>query len=121
MLPFTENRDQPRNRQVCLTTPVEQAVDDLKLFANTASFLANKLDTRLKSGDAKGKKPTNKTSARSTPPKPPTPAIPRSQNTPKPPEAVTGMPRATSSSISQADYDRLKPSGSIGALRSNDS
>ena len=100
---------------------VEQAVDDLKLFANTASFLANKLDTRLKSGDAKRKKPTNKTSARSTPPKPPTPAIPRSQNTPKPPETVTGMPRATSSSISQADYDRLKPSGSIGALRSNDS
>ena len=55
---------------------VEQAVDDLKLFANTASFLANKLDTRLKSGDAKHKKPTNKTSASSTPPKPPTPAIP---------------------------------------------
>ena len=55
---------------------VEQAVDDLKLFANTASFLANKLDTRLKSGDAKHKKPTKKTSARSTPPKPPTPAIP---------------------------------------------
>ena len=39
---------------------VEQAVDDLKLFANTASFLANKLDTRLKSGDAKRKKPQTK-------------------------------------------------------------
>lgn len=98
---------------------VEQAVDDLKLFANTASFLANKLDTRLKSGDAKRKKPTNKTSARSTSPKPPAPALPKSQNTPKPQGNVTGMPRATSSSISQADYDRLKPSGSIGALGSN--
>jgi hypothetical protein len=28
---------------------VEQAVDDIKLFANTASFLANALDTRLRS------------------------------------------------------------------------
>jgi hypothetical protein len=32
---------------------VEQAVDDIKTFANTASFLANKLDTRLKSGKVK--------------------------------------------------------------------
>jgi hypothetical protein len=30
-------------------TSVEQAVDDIKLFANTASFLANALDTRLRS------------------------------------------------------------------------
>jgi len=36
---------------------IEQAVDDLKTFANTASFLANKLDSRLKAGDAKKKKP----------------------------------------------------------------
>ena len=27
---------------------LEQAIDDIKTFANTASFLANKLDTRLK-------------------------------------------------------------------------
>ena len=32
---------------------LEQAVDDIKTFANTASFLANKLDTRLKGGDVK--------------------------------------------------------------------
>ena len=38
------------------STSVEQAVDDIKLFANTASFLANALDTRLKSKDAKPKK-----------------------------------------------------------------
>jgi hypothetical protein len=31
------------------STSVEQAVDDIKLFANTASFLANALDTRLRS------------------------------------------------------------------------
>ena len=30
---------------------LEQAVDDIKTFANTASFLANKLDTRLKGGE----------------------------------------------------------------------
>ncbi len=35
---------------------VEQAVDDIKIFANTASFLANKLDTHLKSGKVKAKK-----------------------------------------------------------------
>jgi hypothetical protein len=29
--------------------------------------------------------------------------------------------RATSTSVSQADYDRLKPSGSIGTLGINDS
>ncbi len=38
------------------TGSVEQAVDDIKTFANTASFLANKLDTRLTSGKVKAKK-----------------------------------------------------------------
>ena len=33
------------------STSIEQAVDDIKLFANTTSFLANALDTRLKSKD----------------------------------------------------------------------
>ena len=54
-------------------------------------------------------------------PNPPAPAIPQGQNAPKPPDTTTEMPRASSSSISQADYERLKPSGSIGALESNDS
>ena len=31
---------------------VEQNVEDLKLFANTASFLANKIDAKTKGGDA---------------------------------------------------------------------
>ena len=38
------------------TGNLEQAVDDIKTFANTASFLANKLGTRLKGGDIKAKK-----------------------------------------------------------------
>ena len=34
---------------------LEQAVDDIKTFANTASFLTNKLDTKLKSGKVSAK------------------------------------------------------------------
>ena len=37
---------------------LEQAVDDIKTFANTASFLANKLDTRLKGGEVQRKEQT---------------------------------------------------------------
>ena len=51
---------------------IEQAVDDIKLFANTASFLANALDTRLKTKDAKpkGKSKSTKTLGQPTPPAP---------------------------------------------------
>ena len=87
---------------------VDQAVDDIKLFANTASFLANALDTRLKTKDAKQKsklKP-QKTLGQ---PKPPVRPIPKSANTPKIQDTTTGMPSAVSTAISQADYDRLKP------------
>jgi hypothetical protein len=38
------------------TGSVEQVAGDIKIFANTASFLANKLDTRLTSGKVKAKK-----------------------------------------------------------------
>ena len=38
------------------STSIEQAVDDIKLFAITGSFLVNALDTRLKSKDAIPKK-----------------------------------------------------------------
>lgn len=97
---------------------LEQAVDDLKTFANTTSFLANKLDSRLKAGDVKKKK-SPKARKVGGMPKPPAPPIPKSLNTPKPQEPVSGMPRATSTSISQADYERLKPIGPSGALASN--
>ena len=43
---------------------IEQAVEDIKTFANTASYLANALDTRLKQNDAKPK--ANKRSAKAT-------------------------------------------------------
>ena len=92
---------------------LEQAVDDIKTFANTASFLANKLDTRLKGGEVKAKKQAKVTygqghrnsaqAAASTAPSSPT--EPSSANT-------SGMPTATSTSTSQADFERLKPQGS---------
>ena len=63
------------------TGSLEQAVDDIKTFANTASFLANKLDTRLKGGDVKAKKQVKSRMGKAiaavpkpSAPKPPTPA-----------------------------------------------
>jgi hypothetical protein len=83
------------------STSVEQAVDDIKLFANA-------LDTRLKT---KGVKPKSKSKpAKSVgQQKTPVPTIPKSANTPKAQDTTTGMPSAISTAISQADYDRLKP------------
>ncbi len=99
---------------------IEQAVDDLKTFANTASFLANKLDSRLKAGEVKKKKPA-KSGKRIGLSKPAPPPIPKSRNTPKPQDSVSGMPQATSTSISQADYDKVKPMRPMGALSANES
>ena len=95
---------------------LEQAVDDIKTFANTASFLANKLDTRLKGGDVKAKKqPKSRLGkAIASVPKPNIPKSPKSPKAPSsPPDPsstnTSGMPTATSIATSQADFDRLKP------------
>jgi hypothetical protein len=98
----------------------EQAVDDLKTFANTASFLVNKLDSRLKAGDAKKKKPAKLGKGMGLS-KPAPPPIPKSRNLPKPQDSASGMPQATSTSISQADYEKVKPVRPIGALSANGS
>ena len=90
-----------------------QAIEDIKTFANTTSFLANKLDIRLKGGDVKPKgKPKSRIgNAIAPPPKsaastaPSSPTEPSSANT-------SGMPTATSIATSQADFERLKPQGS---------
>jgi hypothetical protein len=87
---------------------LEQAVDDIKTFANTASFLANKLDTRLKGGEveAKNKPKSRMGKAISTVPKPNPPTTPSSP--PEPSSTNTsGMPTATSTSTSQADFERI--------------
>jgi hypothetical protein len=96
------------------TGSLEQAVDDIKTFANTASFLANKLNTRLKGGDVKAKKQpkSRMRKAIATVPKPSASKPP----TPAPPHSTNGMPQATSAATSQADYDKLKPQGTQGTL-----
>ena len=77
------------------STSIEQAVDDIKLFANTASFLFHALDTRLKSKDAKPKK-RSKPAKTVGQPKPRMPSISKTANTPKPQGTITGMPRSQS-------------------------
>ena len=63
---------------------LEQAVDDIKTFANTASFLANKLDTKLKSGkvSAKSKPKSRVGKAIASVPKPNMPKSPSSPHDP---------------------------------------
>ena len=100
------------------STSVEQAVDDIKLFANTASFLFYALDTRLKSKDAKPKK-RSKPAKTVGQPKPPIPSIPKPSKPPKSQGTTTGMPPAISTAISQADYDRLKPQAAQAPLRTS--
>ena len=89
---------------------LEQAVDDIKTFANTASFLTNKLDTKLKSGkvSAKSKPKSRVGKAIASVPKP---NMPKSPSSPPEPSSTntSGMPTAMSTSTSQADFERLKP------------
>ena len=89
---------------------LEKAVDDIKTFANTASFLTNKLDTKLKSGKvrAKSKPKSRMGKAIASVPKPNIPKSPSSQPDPSSTN-ISGMPTATSIATSQADFDRLKP------------
>ena len=96
------------------TGSLEQAVDDIKTFANTASFLANKLNTRLKGGDVKAKKQpkSRMRKAIATVPKPSASKPPATA----PQQSPSGMPQATSTATSQADYDKLKPQGTQGTV-----
>jgi len=98
---------------------LDQAIEDIKTFSNTASFLANKLETRLKGGKVKPKgKPKSGIGKAIAPPPMPKPRAP------KPPQATanstaSGTPSAVSSATSQADYDRLKPQGAQGPISGN--
>ena len=96
------------------TGSLEQAIDDIKTFANTASFLANKLDTRLKGGDVKAKKQPKSRMGKAIAavPKPSASKPP----TPEPQQSSSGMPQVTSTATSQADYDKLKPQRTQGTL-----
>ena len=95
---------------------LEQAVDDIKIFANTASFLANKLDTRLKGGDVKAKKqPKSRMGKAIAAPPVPKPSASKPPIA-APQQSSSVLPQATSTATSQADYDRLKQQGTQGTL-----
>jgi hypothetical protein len=85
---------------------LDQAIEDINTFSNTASFLANKLDARLKSKDVAAKKPKSRMGkAIAT-------ELMLKPRAPKPPQTTadstaSGMPSAVSSSTSQADARRL--------------
>ena len=79
-----------------------QAIDDIRLFSNTASFLANKLDTRLRNKDVAMKRAAPKTTKTVGLTKPP---MPKTLNVPNNAEPNSQAPTA----LSQADFDRLKP------------
>jgi len=93
---------------------LDQAVNDIKTFANTASFLANKLDTRLKGGEIKPKKKPKSRMGKAIAaiPKPSAPKPP----TTAPQQSSSGMPQVTSTATSQADFERFKPQGTQGTL-----
>ena len=94
---------------------IYQAIEDIKTFTNTASFLANKLDTRLKGGNVKAKKQSKSRMGKAIAAPPvPKPNVPQPQTTAN--STASGMPSAASSATSQANYDRLKPQGSKGTI-----
>ena len=95
---------------------LDQAIEDIKTFSNTASFLANKLETRLKGGKVKPKgKPKSRIGKAIAAPPAPKPNVPNQQQ-PKLDATGSGMPSAISTATSQADYDRLKPQGAQGPI-----
>ena len=98
---------------------IDQAIEDIKTFSNTASFLANKLETRPKGGDVKPKgKPKSRIGKAIAPPPVPKPNVPSQQQAAQG-AADSGMPSAASSATSQANYDRLKPQGAQGPTSSS--
>ena len=73
---------------------LDQAIEDIKTFANTTSFLANKLETRLKGGEVKPKKqPKSRIGKAIAAPPVPKPNVP-SQQQAAPDAASGGMPSA---------------------------
>ena len=81
-----------------------QTIDDIRLFSNTASFLANKLDTRLRSKDMAKKRAAPKTTKTVGLSKP---LIPKTLSVSNKAEPNSQAPTATV--VSQADFERLKP------------
>ena len=89
-----------------MSASVEQNVEDMRLFANTASFIANKLEVKLKQNKGKPK------ARRATPnaPKLPLPKPNTSTNKSKPTTATNepALPAARSTATSSTDFERLR-------------
>ena len=83
---------------------LSQVIDDIKLFSNTTSFLANKLDTRLRNKDVAKKRAAPKATKTVGLRKP---LIPKTLNVPNKPEPNSQAHKAIA--LSQADFERLKP------------
>lgn len=98
---------------------LDQAIEDIKIFANTTSFLVNKLETRLKGGEIKTKKKPKSRIGKAIAALPvPKPNVQRQQQA-KPDATGSGMPAAVTTATSQADFDRLKPQGAQGPISSS--
>ena len=98
---------------------LDQAIEDIKTFANTTSFLANKLETRLKGGDVKAKKqPKSRIGKAIAAPPVPKPMC-QANNRLRQTLQVVACPQLLSTATSQADYDRLKPQGAQGPISGN--
>jgi hypothetical protein len=89
-----------------MSASVQQNIEDMRLFANTASFIANKLDTKLKQKKAK---PKLRQVAPSVP-KLPVPKPTVAQNKPKPTTTTNepAMPAARGTATSSTDFQRLR-------------
>ena len=90
---------------------ISQIIDDMKLFSNTASFLANKLDTRLRNKAAVKKRAAPKATKTVGLSKPP---MPKTLYVPNKADPNSQAPKATA--LSQADFERLKPQKPQSAL-----
>jgi hypothetical protein len=88
-----------------MSASVEQNVEDMRLFSNTASFIANKLDVKL---NQKTKKPKAYQVAPSVP-KPRSPKTAKTANNQQQSNAAqSGMPSATSTATSSMDFERVR-------------
>jgi hypothetical protein len=89
-----------------MSASVEQNIEDMRLFANTASFIANKVDVKLKQ---RTQKPKTRRIAPSIP-KLPMPKPRDAGNKPKPTSTAKepAMQEPRSTSTSSTDFQRLQ-------------
>lgn len=89
-----------------MSASVEQNVEDMRLFANTASFIANKLEVKLKQNKGKPK------ARRATPNVPKLPVLkPKTGTRKSKPTTATNepaLPAARSKATSSTDFERLR-------------